>query len=193
MPCPLPDAGERRGEGEGWLCRSYRRCLWSELMEVQSPCWAYHRLSEGSHCLWLLWLLIKRQGAPPSLTLFGGLIQLFVLGTSHLLGSVSLKVSVWCLAVSGSLHQICPWPLVCVTPANCDRKNGDLIAERERKVLEEEWGIRGPTEHHYYGFDAGLPCLPFLLLPHPFQWILSACWHCFHLFIYCFSVEHWIS
>lgn len=75
---------------------------------------------------------------PSSLTLFGGLIQLFVLGASHLLGSVSLKVSVWCLAVCGSLRHICQCPLVRATPANCDSKNGDLRAERERKVLEEE-------------------------------------------------------
>lgn len=36
----------------------------------------------------------------PFLTLFRGLIQLFVLHASQLLGSFSLKVTIWCLAVS---------------------------------------------------------------------------------------------
>lgn len=39
--------------------------------------------------------------------------------------------------LTGSLCQICQWPLICMTLANFDRENGDMIADREWKVLEE--------------------------------------------------------
>lgn len=137
----------------------------------------------------------------PPLTLFRGLIQLFVLGTSHLLGSFSLKVSMWCLGVwLWKPASDLPVATGFVMPASCDRKNGDLIVGEERKVLEEEWGIRRPMEHHYCGWSASLSRLHFLLLPQRelcclFWWalLLSAHWHCFDLFIYCISVEHQIS
>ena len=209
-PSPLPNAEERQ-EKDGYVAAMGGSFLvkWIDWCSVFLLSPSPPQGGEPPQRFCLLFLeprlvaaLVAHEKArcSPFLTLFRGLIQLFVWGASHLLGSFSLKVSVWCLTVCGRLRQICQWPLVCVTPANCDRKNRDLIDGRERKVLEEEWGIRRPTEHHYRGWGASLPRLRFLLLPHHelcrlFWWalLLSARCHCFDFFIYCISVEHWIS
>lgn len=109
MPSPFPNAEERQ-EKDGYVGAIGGSLLvkWIDWCSVflLSPSLPPGGKPLRRLCLlfiesWPVAVLVAHEKArfSPFLTLFRGLIQLLVLGVSHLLRSFSLKVSVWCLAV----------------------------------------------------------------------------------------------